>query len=47
MRKKKQTNLERIAALENVVFQLFTMNKIIQEELKLIQTKLKEDGQTD
>jgi len=43
MKKKKLTSIERIAALEKVAFQLFAMNKMIQNELKLIQDKLKED----
>jgi acyl-[acyl carrier protein]--UDP-N-acetylglucosamine O-acyltransferase len=43
MKKKKLTNIERIAALEKVVFQLFAMNKMVQDELKLIQDKIKEN----
>lgn len=41
MKLKKLTQTQRIAALEKTVFQLYTMNKMIQNELKSIQTQLK------
>jgi uncharacterized coiled-coil protein SlyX len=40
MKLKKQTQTQRIAALEKTVFQLWTLNKMIQDELKSIQDKL-------
>lgn len=42
MREKKYTQEQRIARLEKVVTQLFLTNKMIQDELKLIQDKQKE-----
>jgi hypothetical protein len=42
MREKKQTQEQRIARLEKVVVQLFLTNKMIQDELKLIQDKQKD-----
>ena len=41
MRTKKVTQEQRIARLEKVVFQLFATNKMIQDELKLLQDKIK------
>ena len=43
MRTKKVTQEQRIARLEKVVFQLFATNKMIQDELKLLQDKNKKD----
>lgn len=43
MKLKKQTQMQRIAALEKTVFQLWTLNKMIQDELKSIQEQLKDN----
>jgi hypothetical protein len=40
----KKTQIQRIGRLENVVSQIYIMNKMIQDELKAIQTKLSIEG---
>lgn len=40
MKLKKLTQTQRIAALEKTVFQLYALNKMIQDELKSIQEQL-------
>lgn len=44
MKLRKLTQKQQIGRLENVVSQLFIMNKMIQEELKAIQEKLSIEG---
>lgn len=42
MKQKKYTTNQRILRLEKVVSQIYVMNKMIQDELKAIQNKLKQ-----